>query len=83
MKTYLIPVTNSYEYDYCNYVIVKSETPSDAYHAAYTKRLRFNSWSFLFCKFFIFASINKHITKDFQKNEEYIKQENLFRRNYL
>lgn len=34
MKTYLIPVTNSYEYDYCNYVIVKSETPSDAYHAA-------------------------------------------------
>ena len=34
MKTYLIPVTNSYEYDYCNYVIVKSETASDAYHAA-------------------------------------------------
>lgn len=51
MKTYLIPVTNSYEYDYCNYVIVKSETPSDAYHRLYTKRLRFNSWSFLFCNF--------------------------------
>ena len=67
MKTYLIPVTNSYEYDYCNYVIVKSEIASDTYHTSYTKRLRFNSWSFLFCKFFIFASINKHTINTSQK----------------
>lgn len=34
MKTFLIPVTHSFEYEYVNFVIVKAETPSDAYYAA-------------------------------------------------
>lgn len=34
MRTFLIPVTHSFEYEYVNFVIVKAETPSDAYYAA-------------------------------------------------
>lgn len=34
MKIFFIPVTNSFEYEYDNLVIVKAETYSDAYYAA-------------------------------------------------
>lgn len=34
MKTFLIPVSHSFEYEYVNLAIVKAETSSDVYNAA-------------------------------------------------